>query len=300
MNGQITQLQFSEWGHQASRDYVLNGTALNSSICKIASENELSPIQIQRVCEIANHHAYAQLFKTAEDKTFDFPLADSEKIMELTQEEPEKIASDYFCGPQGTKKDLDVNKVFNIASISNEPEVEEFRKTAQQTLSKIAASQDELCSRLMAMREEISDAENGFYKIAKEMVLNGADFGDICVACLDAWHESPNLLEKVATKLVKEGVFGAKAQHLQKTGEAVEAEYISPKLSKMTPVVQTKIINGNHPIIASINTLAAKYKEAGDIDSANTILEDRSRLIKTRVEDLNTAKKVDQFVQSEV
>jgi len=297
----VTSLNFAEWAHSASREFITNGTPMSTSITKVAQENELSPVQIQRICEIANHHAYSELFKTAEDKTFEFPLAKSEEIMALLQEEPEKIAADYVLDPVGEKREVDCNRVFGITDVGNECETDEAAKLTQSALSKVAAAREEIEGRLSVSANSIHGAEDAFYKTAKQMVLNGTALSDVHAACTSHW-DSPlagELMAKVAMQMAQEGVLGAKIEHLVKTSEAVDAKLISEKLHKNNPGVPTRIINGNHPIIAHINTLSDKYKDADNMERGLTVLDDKARMLRTRMKDLNSSKKVDQFIQSE-
>ena len=303
MTAQITPLQFNEWGYEASSNFLSEGVPMNKMIVKIATDNDLSPVQIQRICEIANHCTYSQMIKSSEDKTFEFPLAKSDEIMDFLKEEPEKTSSDYSMPPRSVKLDVDSNKLFGFTSISNVSEVEEAQKIAKQTLTKIAAAREELEGRIVVNTEGIKNTENLFYKQAKEMILTeSATFRDIATSCLGVWEDDKRegLITKTAMRLAHEGVLGAKMQYMAKNAEAVNDSLISKNLSALTPVVGTKVINGNHPLMATINTLSDKYKDGANLEESITVLDERSRLVKTRIEDLNTSKKVDDHIQNEV
>jgi hypothetical protein len=301
MNSQITPLNFTEWAYEASQEFLNGGVPMSKTITKIAAEHELNPVQIQRICEIANHRAYAQLYKTSEDKTFEFPLAKTDEIAALLNSETTKVASDYLMDARPAPRKINSKDVFGIASISNEPEVAETQKLVKQALSKLAAAREELKSRLIIIREDISNLEDQFQKEAKQMVINGLDYGDICSACLEIWKtkESANLLNKTAKALVDDGIFGAKAEYISKQGEAVDASLISDKLNRANFDMPVRVINGKHPVFATINTLAQKYKDAGVTEDSVQLVNERAKLIVTRMEDLNTTKTVDEFVQRE-
>jgi len=298
----ITPLNFAEWGHSASDQFLADGTPMSQVITKIAAENELSPTQIQRVCEIANHRAYAELFKTAEDKTFGFPLAKAEEVMEMLQAEPEKVASDYYLDPVGTRRGVDCNKIFGIEELGNSASVSEAEKIAGIVLEKIAAAKDEIRSRLSIMGNEIDGLEGEFYKQAKQMVLDDTPISEINAAVRDQWQdeEATKLMAKTAVALAAEGIFGARIQHMVKTSEAVEQDLISGQLAAENKGVPVRVINGNHPIICTINTLADRWKDAGNMEQSLEVLDEKARMVKTKMKDLNTSKKVDQFVQTEV
>ena len=61
---------------EAANDFIENGVPMNDAIVKVAQDSGLNRLQIKRVTEMANHAANDTLRKTAEDKTFQFELAD--------------------------------------------------------------------------------------------------------------------------------------------------------------------------------------------------------------------------------
>jgi len=300
-NMAVTPLNFTEWAHAASRSFISEGTPMNESISKVASANELSPVQIQRVCELANHHAYAEIFKKAEDKTFEFPLAKVEDIMESLQAEPEKVAAEYVMDPVGTKKEIDSNSIFGVIEIGNELDVAESEKVASKALIAIDAAKEEIRGMICVNSDATYAAEEGFYKLAKQMVLNDTSLSDVYAACEGRWEDprGDSLMAKVAMRMAEEGILGAKLQHMIKTSEAVDPALISEKLRKENAGIPTRIINGNHPIIAHVNTLNDKYKDGGNMEQSLSVLDDKAKMVRTRMQDLNSSKKVDQFVQSE-
>ena len=78
----MTKETLEYFGKEAAKEYLQNSVPLNDTITKIAEENALTKEQINRVTEAANTTTYLALFKTAEDKYIEFPVADSEKIAE--------------------------------------------------------------------------------------------------------------------------------------------------------------------------------------------------------------------------
>lgn len=58
-----------------------SGQTLNGIAAKIASEENLNPHMTARFCEETNKEVFARLYKTAEDKTFQFGLASSESVL---------------------------------------------------------------------------------------------------------------------------------------------------------------------------------------------------------------------------
>lgn len=62
--------------------YAAESIPLNTSIVKVASDNELNPDQIKRVVEATNQLAYLSKLASESDRTAEFPLAEYPKVME--------------------------------------------------------------------------------------------------------------------------------------------------------------------------------------------------------------------------
>jgi hypothetical protein len=299
MAEQISPVKYVEWGYEASRGFLEDGTPMNMSIVKIAQDNELLPVQIQRVCEVANHRTYAQLFKAAEDKTFTFDVADSEQIIGSLDATSEKIASDYYRAPR-KGGGVDVNKIFGVTELSNEPEVDEKVKVAKQVMEKLGAARKELRAMAYGLIRRVDGGENEFYKMAKQMHLNGTPLEEVwgVARTLPNQEHVVDLFIKTAERMAEEGIFGAKLQYLmKKKGEAVDKSLISDKLQSLNKPVGVTVVNGSHPIVTTINTLAGDKANLDRTVKAVKTLDEKFDYVKKRIEDLNTSKKTDQFVQ---
>jgi hypothetical protein len=77
----ITPEMIQEISVDIVKDYVANKTPLSDGIAKVASELELNPEQIRRVIESCNTVTYLSLQKQAQDRTFEFPLADYNSVL---------------------------------------------------------------------------------------------------------------------------------------------------------------------------------------------------------------------------
>jgi len=298
----ISPLSFIEFGHIASKSFLEDGVSMNSSILKIAEDNDLLPTQIQRVCEVANHNTYAMLFKTAQDKTFTFEVADPNKIVSvLDSPSREKVATDYFSAP--TKVAIDVNKIFGILGTSNIPEVEEKIKVANQVIEKLQSAKDEINSRQVMLRHKIEAENENFYKLAKEMVLSGTPLEQLWTSTRKLGTNEDQIAQiyvKTAERMLEEGVLGAKLQYLlKKHGEAVDPALISSKLKDMSEPIGVQVINGSHPIVVSLNTLANYQADYESNNRAGKTLDEKFVYVRNRIGDLNSSKKVDQYIEKE-
>ena len=301
MGNEINPLQFVEWGHTASKAFLEDGISMNCSILKTAEANDLQPTQIQRICEVANHQTYAQLFKTATDKTFQFEVANPERIIAALDSEEEKVAHDYFVGPKKMGS-VDVKKIFNVSSISNQPEIDEKVKQGGIALQKLSAAREEIKSRQIMLHEKIVAEEENFYKLAKQMVMTGTALEDLWSATRKMGDEDrlAQIFVKCAERMAKEGIFGAKLEYLlKKHGEAVDPSLISDKLKNMSEPIGVQITNGRHPICISLNTLANYKAEFESNNRAGKTLDEKFVYVRNRMGDLNSSKKTDEFVLSE-
>lgn len=296
----ISSLNFVEWGHQASRDFLEDGVAMNSTIAKLADEHDLAPQQIQRICELANHRTYAELFKSAKDKTFKFELADAEKVAGLLETDVEKTEAEYLGAPKCART-IDVKGIFGLQSISNESDVAEKIKQAAAGLETIAAAQTELKSRLVDLNEKFAAEGERLYGLTKQMVLDGVGLESI-------WDAARRLPEGeklaadfgwIAARMCEEGIFGAKLQYLLKQAEAVDAELISKKLSDLARPTGIEVVNGRHPIMVSLNTLADYRAQRDRTAKAIQNLAGSMVAVRSKMDELGNTKRLDQFVLTE-
>src|SRR5690554_2269672 len=54
---------------------------IEDAVADIALREELNPQEIARICQMANTKVFLLLFKSSDDKTFEFPVADPESVI---------------------------------------------------------------------------------------------------------------------------------------------------------------------------------------------------------------------------
>lgn len=67
---------------QAVTEFVNNRMSLTDSLVKQATLLDLNTDQIKRAVEATNQIAYLKLLKTAQDRTFEFPLAEADEVIQ--------------------------------------------------------------------------------------------------------------------------------------------------------------------------------------------------------------------------
>lgn len=322
MTQQISPASFTIWAQEAVDGFLgSDSTPLNDAIAKTASANDLTPQQISQICQQANVFAYEQLFKTAEDKTFSFPLADSKEIIARLVEksgedsDDESLADfsstplDFFVDPPQKKTASDWRAAFGVAQVSNEPEVREKVAETQQTLDHIRQAQEELRARQIAQKQIIDDARTKFAHEVKQAVLS-YDGGPV-LALTKVAHAIQNSmggerrkvaireLSKIAAAMADEGALGTrKGLLLKKLAEAAPAGLISTEMNVGDdPEDKVTIVNGNHPIIMHVNQLVDQVSEEDRLKEGLQMLEDKAGYVISRMEDLNTSALTDDYVR---
>ncbi len=327
-------IKYAEWAQDAVSDYLENGMSLNDSISKIASENSLTPAQVRQVCQQANVGAYEHIFNQSEDKIDAvFDLADAKTIASSISEN-EKVAndnrshSDYFLEPPRPKLNIDINAEFGVEQISNEHEVaahvndlEQFIENAKLACDEIRAKQHDNQMAIVDTRRSlqheveqailVSDNPDRMGMIRK--VAHAVGLGVEEASQEVAFSE----IAKITETLVKKGVFGALAQfqaeqegtaHIRtkiaefsKQAEAVQSDLISD--TQLTgsegSLAKVKVVNGNHPILVSINQLVDQVSEEDRLKRGLLLLEDKASYAIRRINDLNTSALTDKYVQQE-
>jgi len=114
---------------KAATDYINSNRELNNSIASMAVSYQLNPNQIQRVVERANRIVFLKMYKSNEDKTFSFPLADTASILGIVNGSPANINSDAYNLKGVALEDLPTDAVPNADRFYNaegltDPDVE--------------------------------------------------------------------------------------------------------------------------------------------------------------------------------
>jgi hypothetical protein len=315
---QITPFHFSEWAKEASTGFLEDEVPMNDTIRGIAEEHSLTPMQIGQVCQQANVMTYERLFKTAEDKKFSFPLADSSKIVVAIKEEPtpEQVEAaspmDFLLEPPQQKVAHDWKAILGVKQISNEPEIARQLAWNEQALENIKAAQTEIRDMQMVNEIKLAELRGAFQAMVRQSVMEAEvtpldALTKVAQACSLAFGDSIKRklavaeVVKVASSLVESGMLGRKVQlQMQKLAEAVQQDLISTKMdSGSAPEDKVTVVNGNHPIIMSVNQLVDQVSEEDRLKEGLHMLEDKASYAVKRIQDLNTSRLTDEYVQQE-
>lgn len=318
--------RFTEFAQTASVYFLQNGVSLNEGIQKVAQENALTPAQIMQVCQQANVITYESIFKTADDKTFEFPVADSKAVIEAMKVQPSQTESliDYLTDPPQPKiaKSVDdYNRAFGVEEISNEPAVLEKVAQAKKLQDNMDAAQIEVQRQIQDNQLAIENSREKLAHEVRQLILdsdssNVGSYQDILNAIAygistDNVKTAMREIIKIGDDLVQQGIFGAKAKRanelsvylppIVKEAEAVQDDLISSTQYTGTPgpMSDVRIVNGNHPLIMEVNTLVNQVSEDDRLKTGLSLLEDKANYVVKKISDINTSKTTDRYVQYE-
>jgi hypothetical protein len=252
----------------AARRFIQENVPLNDSIKKIATENDLNPNQIERVCEIANIATHQALWsKTAQKESVAFDLADAKTVIRVTGNgtnaggaAASSPCGDYMGPPTGipaagptmtSMLGADPSAVHN--GMGPEPE----KKRIIIVIQKHAEARKVLHDQLVYKGMELESIEKRAYATIKQHVLGGGSFKDVYQAAVGAGFGkiAEEYLPQFEDKLIEE-VHGEVHRRLVKEAIARAPEdLISSDLGNMT------IINGAHPVMISLDTIQRKTGE---------------------------------------
>lgn len=258
----------------AAKRYLEEGSNLNDSIKKFASESDLNANEIERICEMANIATHRGLWrKTAQKENISFPLANSKSVIGAggcsgdcsenscdTAAAVKPISSDYDGPPQGipapgpsimSMMGADPAKVHN--GLGLEPD----RKRIIIVLQKKAAERQRQKDKILFNGLQLETLEKKAFKNVKQTVIGGATFRQIYEAAAGSGFGkiAVEYLPKFEEKLIAD-THGSTRTRLMKMaiGKAPE-ELVSSYLGNTT------VINGAHPVLVSLDTINRKTGE---------------------------------------
>lgn len=306
----VNSEQYGLWGKTAAKRYLEDGVPLNTTIQKIASEESLNANEISRVCEMANLETYANMLKTSSphDKSFEFPVADKAAIVSSGGEKtamPNIFTTDF---DRPLDKDLtkvaglDIFEAFGVSGIEKVAEDGARAEGLLQKLERLAELEKDKIA--MNLEKSVETAEK-FVAQMKQELLKGKSFDEVQAA---VYAKAEQAKDPAHADRLRELVNYAKRQfhdmglvqtpartgdgppsptNLKETDEALKtAEPVEEDLvtdAWESPGVAVSVVNGRHPLFASIDTLVTQFEEADKSRHNLIILEDKIRYTKNRI-----------------
>jgi hypothetical protein len=258
----------------AAKRYLEERTPLNSTIQKIAAENDLNSAQIERVCEMANIATHRALWaKTAQKESVAFPLADAKTVVKtvgkkpLDSSDPESpkvtcpaMSDSDYAGPPKVPAPgpsmmsmfgADPDKVHN--GLHQEPE----KKRIIIILQKKAAERKDQEDKVLVNGMELESLEKRAYHTVKQAVLGGRTFQQLYDAAVGAnLHKmAEEYLPKFQEQLLTEAHGSVRLRLEKQAISKAPEDLISSNLGNVS------VINGAHPVLISLDTVQRKTGE---------------------------------------
>lgn len=230
----VTTTDLRAAGYSAARAHLEKQANLSEEIASYARQKHLNEDQIARVVETANQAVFGSMFKTAESKQIEFPVADARIVKELLRrDEVTKTASVLGAVLDAVstlpKSDRDLESLFGLTKAAHFDIESERRQTGRETLA-LMDLVDEMRVGLAGATEKAKTASMELRKRARQ--------------CIDLSEATPADIAEAITGL-------ARNQALAKTA-------LKSVLGEDTPVVKTaRLINEDHP-------LAGAYRQYED------------------------------------
>ena len=224
----MIQSQLDYFGKEAAQRYLESNESLTDSIVKIASDNNLNRAQINRVVETANTSTYLSLFKTAEEKYIEFPVADAEKVAQALNIIPgnPEVLGDYDAPPIQQLTHIDI---FPVSEDTEEKtaSVNETERLRNYQTTKYALNQ--IMEKMAQLSGTFSEETSDLRYLIKEAVLTGQSLGHIKVAME---QYLPGKLTEVLFKDIKDnlGILNPNMSIPEKVAEVNSENKILKKL----------------------------------------------------------------------
>jgi hypothetical protein len=311
-----------EWISKNAEKVLLDaGADLTKVVTKIAFDENLNPHEVARVCEEANKEVFGRLYKSSDDKTFMFPVADASAVLGALDRP--------YQGPGDIYLPVEHPKYAALQKTAKAPSEHSWARSALVPTEAQALQlqhQEEMDAH-DAFKEFTLEAEAGkhqaaldFAKMARDMVLEGERTPSELFAMVKEARPGKPLIEKAARELLAlvTVITGAKfhegasdvvkyAKALLGTSETGGGTMPSDDLRHVTqeqyefwtkspgqpveafigPVSSggdpVHIINGSHKLFVSLDTLVDQSNKEGWGNKGLLLSQDRVRSIARNV-----------------
>lgn len=261
----LSEIELKMMAKEASKQYLDNNVPLTDTVAKLASDRQLNPHQIARICEAANLDTYNAMWNKVGSGNFVFEVADQDKVVEkLAAMDTSSPLLDEYISPASIKdllpdeKDTERIPTDKLLSIpekkaalektSFEIDAKPFLKAkAIKLANQLKAYISELNSAIAEVELQKKEAELKFHDMLKVAALRGENIVPVYVAARavnpNSMEPLKELFEDAFTKVSNFGVdFKKQAKQISEDAEGNRRTDYSA-------------INKNHPILKTISTI---------------------------------------------
>lgn len=266
-----------------------NQTPLNATLKKIASQEFLTPFQVEYVAAEANKAVWARLFSLDKTASYDFPLADAKSVLkdlQVKQSGPtlQQTDLDYLSPPTSSKvASFDPMKALGVVEENMTKSAaarKEIKRQLQSRFEKMAAAKEEIERLIMVTATQIENLELSFVKEARALILEqpfserGAAMDKVAefLGSFDRLEESRSLIHKLGHVLKRQGL-------IKESDLKAPDAYISDKLP-------ARVVNGRHSLYITIKTLHDHYDTRSSLSNRYEIVDSSLPVVKEKIREL--------------
>jgi len=222
----------AEWGQGRE-------ATLSQAVVSVVKHAHLSPEQVRRVVEFANHEAFSTEFKKegAGHKIVSFsggPADFGVVLGELNNGSGGTVFDDghhYSMPPRSKTAGIVADQI--LAATFNQPAAPDYPEhnpgyAKYEAVTKVAAAEDYLRSEVCALESALDAAEDTFFHHVKQAALNGESLGVIVEACHEQLGDEGLVkaaFAAIAPRLLRDGVFFGEAAMMESLSKTASAGY---------------------------------------------------------------------------
>ena len=285
-----------EYANSIANCYFNSKQDPTTELIKVAQVNSFTPEQVKVVATEVNKAIHNANYKSVTDKyaAAEFPLADAAKALKALQLDngEVKLAGQFVDpiieGEYGLKYD-------DMFGVKDEPldKTASVKHRVKYAKEKLELLDSKISDEIEMNKVKLASAERTFIKTARAAILesyNPADrldtFGNIYAAFQN------NKLEKVAnTPLAKLALILAKEGLIEKTAAKETVDYLmSKEADQKAPehlisknLQGLEIVNGQHPLYITLNTLDHHIREQEALGERFKIVQDKLNHAKQKI-----------------
>lgn len=266
-----------------------NKTLLNTTLKKIASQEGLTPFQIEYVSAEANKSVWGKLFSMDKQASYDFPLADAKEVLKdlqvkHTPNEVKEVDLDYLSPPTSTKTaSFDPFKEMGFVADNIEKSAsakKEVKRQLKYRLEKMAAAKEELERQLYVVNSKVEELELSFVKTARNMVIEYP------------FESRAEAMDKIAEflrgcgKPAQSRVLIQKLAHvLKRQGLVKEADLKAPE-QYISETLPCRVVNGRHSLYLTVKTIMDQYDYRDTLHNRYEIVDSSLPTLKEKIREL--------------
>lgn len=301
----ISAFEYMVFAKTAAEAVIAGGSDLSTAIAKVASERELSQVQIQRVIEMANHEVNDTMRKMAEDKTFFFDVATLDAVLGALGESGVDMpktaaAADIRMSVKSYVGREDKTPLLD--AMAKEAYYDPYKmavrvKTTQDDLVKIAETVQAMCGNLDAKiagcQEDIRRQLGDMTDHVVTHLGNHDTLLDLKKFACSAYPDDGKLWDVLFDELrdrtlSKLAQFSPLAISLRK-----EAEVASDK-------IDVEVINGQHGYLVELDTLKNKISEEDRYAKRRQLLGTLGPAVVKSIKSIRSSKDVDAHISEDI